>query len=242
MLCPRQFITHHVGTVKPRTGTPPLSGEVGGDTPSLSGEVGGVWGSVGGVGTRRTHEIISRTLQHPGAGFCIYCGARLDASHLYCWKCGAKRWLPEEKPQPDRPPPMAGTPAFQAPRIGPQPAPRALPWLTVFFAAGAVYFLVGLSQTAAFLFSGHGREQLLSSLAQEAVPQSLRIPVLAVQTALIVIAAVLHSAAFFGLRGRRRWGWVIATLVAGIWSLVLIGIPLLYLLLRPSTRRACGMA
>jgi hypothetical protein len=180
-------------------------------------------------------------LQLPGAGYCIYCGARLDASHLYCWKCGAKRWLPEDDVQGDRAPPVAGTPAFQAGAGIPAPAPRALPWLTVFFAAGAVYFLVGLSQMAAYLLSGHGREQLFNTLAEQSVPPSLRIPVLALQTLLMIAAAALHASAFFGLRARRPWGWVIATLVAGIWSLVLVGIPLLYLLLRPSTRRACGM-
>jgi biotin transporter BioY len=57
-----------------------------------------------------------------------------------------------------------------------------------------------------------------------------------------LVIAALHAIAFYGLRDRKRWGWVAAVLVAGAWSLVLVGIPVLAILLRPSTRRAYGVS
>jgi biotin transporter BioY len=58
---------------------------------------------------------------------------------------------------------------------------------------------------------------------------------------LAIVAAAIHGLAFYGLRGRKRWGWAAAVLVAGLWSLVLVGIPFLYVLLKRSTRRAYGL-
>ena len=39
----------------------------------------------------------------------------------------------------------------------------------------------------------------------------------------------------------RLRGWVVAVLLAALWSLLLVGIPTLYLLMRPATRRAFGV-
>jgi hypothetical protein len=48
----------------------------------------------------------------------------------------------------------------------------------------------------------------------------------------------LHATAYFGLRRRQPWGWIVAVIVAAAWSLVLVGIPVLLVLVRSSTRRA----
>ena len=57
----------------------------------------------------------------------------------------------------------------------------------------------------------------------------------------VVAAACLHATAYFGLRKHRPWGWIAAVIVAAAWSLILLGIPVLYVLVRTSTRRAYGI-
>ena len=57
----------------------------------------------------------------------------------------------------------------------------------------------------------------------------------------IVAAVALHAAAYYGLRRVRPWGWISAVIVAAGWSLVLVGIPVLILLLRRSTRQRFGI-
>lgn len=140
-------------------------------------------------------------------------------------------------------PPVPGTPAFQpAPRPDAAGVSRAIPWLIVLYAAGAIYFMVATVQMAAYLLAPTGRQLLFDMMAKQQVPRSLWPALLGVETFIFVLAAAMHALAFYGLRARRRWGWVAATLVAGAWSLLLVGIPALYLLLRRSTRRAFGLA
>jgi ABC-type multidrug transport system permease subunit len=64
---------------------------------------------------------------------------------------------------------------------------------------------------------------------------------IAVTALSVTTMAILYSASYLGLRRRRRWGWVSAVIAAGLSVFYLVGIPLLLLLLRRSTRRACGM-
>ena len=40
---------------------------------------------------------------------------------------------------------------------------------------------------------------------------------------------------------RKPWGWIAAVIVAAAWSLLLVGIPMLILLSRTSTRHAYGI-
>jgi hypothetical protein len=105
--------------------------------------------------------------------------------------------------------------------------------------------LISLAQLGGFLAAGKGRAQLLASLIKGGYSASDAASVLwiyaAVMVGLTLVAAGLHAAAFYGLRARRRWGWLAAVTVAGAWSLVLVGIPVLAVLLRPSTRRAYGV-
>ena len=118
---------------------------------------------------------------------------------------------------------------------------RWLPWL---FAAGAVFWLIELTQFAAVLSAPAGRGQLVQSLANSGLTRNAP-GMLVVESVVIVFfelcAIALHAAAYYGLRRFRAWGWAAATVVSAGWSLVVIGIPVLVLLLRRQTRAAYGV-
>jgi hypothetical protein len=169
--------------------------------------------------------------------FCIQCGERLEPAHSFCPSCGSPRWSPPPQPAPGQPPPPPSPP----PRAVPTQAPRALPWI---FAAGAILSLVSAAQAAAVLASGAGRAQLAQQLVaggMSPVSPSLVVAFATGQLVFYLLAAGLHALAYYGLRARTRWGWLAALLLAGLWSLVLVGIPMLFVLLRRSTRHAYGI-
>jgi hypothetical protein len=118
---------------------------------------------------------------------------------------------------------------------------RRLPYL---YAAGAVFWLIELTQLFAVLAAPAGRQQLEQALANAGFGANAG-TLLAVEAALIVFfelsAAALHAAAYYGLRRYRAWGWVSAVIAAGAWSLVLVGIPVFVFLLRRQTRAAYGV-
>ena len=118
---------------------------------------------------------------------------------------------------------------------------RWLPWL---FAAGAVFWLIELTQFAAVLSAPAGRAQLEQSLANSGLTHDAA-GMLVVESVVVVFfeacAIALHAAAYYGLRRFRAWGWAAATVVSAGWSLVVIGIPVLVLLLRRQTRAAYGV-
>jgi hypothetical protein len=116
-----------------------------------------------------------------------------------------------------------------------------LRWLPFIFAAGAVFWLVQLAQFAAIVAAPAGRDQLQQAVVQAGVKgdvSTLIVIEVAVVFFFVVAAACLHATAYFGLRAHRPWGWVAAVIVAAAWSVVLVGIPVLYVLLKSSTRRA----
>ena len=117
-------------------------------------------------------------------------------------------------------------------------------WLPYLFAAGAIFWLVQLTQTAALAAAPVGRAQLEQTLVSAGI-KSNTAALLALYFAIVVVfeatAAALHGAAYYGLRAMRWWGWVIAVIVAGGWSLVLVGIPVLAFLLQRQTRQAYGV-
>jgi len=182
--------------------------------------------------------------------YCINCGARLEPVHRFCWSCGAPRWSPEpESPPPaaeaERPPPVPGTQVFgaaAAPRVETRVSLGLLPWL---YAVGAIFFLVQATQGAAYLLSPGGRAQLAASFAHQGISGSVQQGFLAVYWVILVggslVAAVLHGAAFYGLRRYRRWGWLAAVAVAALWSLLIVGIPVLLRLVNRSVRQAFGV-
>lgn len=166
--------------------------------------------------------------------YCIVCGERLQPSDRFCRACGAERWSPM-LPGSSPPPPAV------RPEIGPTPIP-GLPWV---YAAGAVMWLLLLAVNAAEVMAGPSRAQMAVEVRQGGYTGDLFMPMLvayALLTVLIPLAvAAVHALAFYGLRAGRRWGWLAAVVVAGAWSLVLVGVPVLATLLRPSVRRAYGV-
>jgi hypothetical protein len=142
--------------------------------------------------------------------------------------------------RPTRPPPGAGSQPFEPSPPKPAPPPP-LRWLPFLFAAGAIFWLVQLAQFAAIVTAPAGRDQLQQALAQTGAKGDLS-TFLVLEAALVFFfvgaAACLHSIAYFGLRARKPWGWIVALIVAAAWSLVLVGIPVLYILAKASTRHA----
>ncbi|HEY1420329.1 MAG TPA: zinc ribbon domain-containing protein [Candidatus Dormibacteraeota bacterium] len=179
--------------------------------------------------------------------YCINCGETLADDHRYCPRCGAERWTPPPAPPPpsgQRPPPGAGSQSFQPAPVEAPASPR-LRWLPFVFAAGAVFWLVELTQFAAVLAAPAGRDQLQQALVAAGIKQDLS-TVLVVESILVFVfevsAAAVHAVAYFGLRKLRPWGWVAAVIVAAAWSLVLVGIPVLVVLLRRTTRQTYGVS
>jgi hypothetical protein len=169
---------------------------------------------------------------------CSRCGARLEPPHRFCWNCGAER---SPAPAPAPAPSPAPRPA--------DPARRLSPWisvLTFLCAAGGVFALVLLTQLAAYMLNPLGRVQLrqaaLDAGAFPARTDAGFAVYLTFATALLLLPGVLHSAAFLGLARRSRAGWVLGVLVSALWSLVLVGIPFLWILLRRDTRHAFGFS
>jgi len=117
-------------------------------------------------------------------------------------------------------------------------------WLPYLFAAGAVFWLIQLTQFAAYLINPLGRDQLVQTLAGAGFQRNAA-QLLMVEAVIIVFlevcAIALHAVAFYGLRRFAAWGWVAATLVSAAWSLILLGIPVLVFLLRRQTRSAYGI-
>ncbi|HKW58202.1 MAG TPA: hypothetical protein VJR46_00375 [Candidatus Dormibacteraeota bacterium] len=119
-----------------------------------------------------------------------------------------------------------------------------LRWLPYLYAAGAIFWLIELTQFAAVLAAPVGRQQLMQTLANAGFASNAG-SMLVVESVLIAFveltAGALHAAAYYGLRRFRPWGWVAAVIVAGAWSLLLVGIPIFVFLLRRQTRAAYGV-
>ncbi|MDQ6722343.1 MAG: hypothetical protein M3003_16335 [Candidatus Dormibacteraeota bacterium] len=142
-----------------------------------------------------------------------------------------------------RPPPGAGTQPFEppAPKVSP---PVGLRWLPFIFGAGAIFWLVQLVQFAAVVAAPAGRDQLHQAVVHAGLKGDVS-TLIVLEAALVFFfvgaAACLHATAYFGLKARKPWGWIAALIVAAAWSLILLGIPVLYLLVKSSTRRMYGI-
>jgi type IV secretory pathway VirB2 component (pilin) len=125
-----------------------------------------------------------------------------------------------------------------------QPSP-SLRWLPYLFAAGAIFWLVELTQAAAMVAAPVGRDQLYQALVKAGITGNTT-PVLVLYMTIVLgieaTAAALHATAYYGLKRRRAWGWIAAVIVAGAWSLVLMGIPVFVFLLQRRTRQAYGIS
>ena len=124
------------------------------------------------------------------------------------------------------------------------PSP-SLRWLPYLFAAGAIFWLVELTRFAAYLAAPAGREVLKQALVTGGVTGNLE-RILVAESVLIffigLCAIALHGAAYYGLKRVRIWGWITAVIVSVAWSIVLLGIPVLVILLRRSTREVYGIS
>ena len=125
-------------------------------------------------------------------------------------------------------------------------SPRpGLRWLPYLFAAGAVFWLVELTRFGAYVAAPAGRALLEDTLVKGGVTGNVG-AILAIESVIVFFfglsAAVLHGAAYYGLKRLRAWGWVTAVIASAGWSIVLLGIPVLVLLLRRSTREAYGIS
>lgn len=190
--------------------------------------------------------------------YCTQCGSRLEQAHRYCWNCGAARNIHPAGPPavPEKP---ASQPPPQAQPVGPPPVARQalaaagerpkppdhVTVIAVLSAAAAVMFLVLLVQFAALLINPHGRDSIAVVLVQAGVSAAELPGVFALDAVIWVLAllvpAILHGFAFYGLMGMRRGGWVVAFLLACGWSFLIIGIPFAILLWRRDTRTAFGL-
>jgi hypothetical protein len=172
--------------------------------------------------------------EDPSRPYCIICGERLQPGHQFCPACGAERWSPL---LPGSPPPP--------PAVGPDVEPAPVPGLAWVYAAGAVTWLLLVAVDAGQVAAAPTRAQMAADVLKGGYNGNLFLPMLVFYAALTVLVplviAVLHGVAFYGLRARSRWGWLAAVVVAGAWSLVLVGVPVLATLLRPSVRRAYGV-
>ncbi|MFI5282897.1 MAG: zinc ribbon domain-containing protein [Candidatus Dormibacterales bacterium] len=176
--------------------------------------------------------------------FCVNCGAELGEDHRHCPRCGTARWVPPQTTPELRPPPGPGTQSFHPVVARPVQSPR-LRLLPYIFAMGAVFWLIELAQFAAVVAAPAGRDQMQQALVNAGITQDVTTVVVfesVIGLALTAAAAALHSAAYFGLRRVRPWGWITAVIVATAWSLVLVGIPILVLLMRRDTRAAYGIS
>ena len=140
-----------------------------------------------------------------------------------------------------RPPPGAGSQSFDP--VPPKPVPPAgLRWLPYVFGAGAVFWLIQLARLAAVIAAPAGRDQMRQMLEQAGVTAGEVSTWVALEIGvglfIVIAAAALHATAYFGLRRLRPWGWVVAVIVAAAWSLLLVGIPVLMVLARSTTRHA----
>ena len=95
------------------------------------------------------------------------------------------------------------------------------------------------------LLAPAGRTQLVTEMARQGVPADAQAMALVVYGVFLIGAALaaagLHAAAFYGLRRRRWWGWLAAVIVAGFWSLLIVGLPVLLKLVSRNVRQAFGM-
>lgn len=156
------------------------------------------------------------------AWYCVDCGVRLRPEHEYCWNCGARRWQTE---------PAAAPAAPRAGRTDPQTRTGApgLGGLRFFFAFWGVLLMVWAAYRLAvvlYVVPGAATEEIVLNAG--------------LITAAVLLAG-LHALAFHGISSLRVGGWVVGVVVAGLWSLILVGLPALYILLLRSTRDAFGL-
>ncbi|MGH7910204.1 MAG: zinc ribbon domain-containing protein [Candidatus Dormibacteraceae bacterium] len=177
----------------------------------------------------------------PELPFCIECGARLAAGARLCPTCGTERWTPGA---PGRPAPDAEKPL--SPRADRQLAPAdieatvaSVPWI---YAFGAVLNVALLAWALAEGTTTGGQANWDSFLTQARVPISARTGLVVSLCIVFLLSAAGHAIAFHGLRAKKRWGWIVGIVLATLWSIVIMGIPVLVRLAQRQVRAAYGVS
>ena len=167
---------------------------------------------------------------------CRNCRALLEERHRFCWRCG----LPRVEPPPA--PTAPSQPELGSPSLA---TIATLRGVGLVYSAGAIFFLIMLAQTAAHVLAPNGRAQLIAIAEQAGVApdsQGLFVTIYGLGLVLAeVVGAVLHGVAYYTLRRRRLAGWAVAVVLAELWSVLLLGIPLLLILLRRDVRAEFGL-
>ena len=182
--------------------------------------------------------------------YCINCGASLEEQHRFCLKCGTHRFeadsaRPASPAGPISAPFSPASPILKARQTAlmEEVAPQ-LSLVSFLCAAGAVFWAILLTQTAAVIAAPNGRAGIVDLLARSGVAPSMRTVGLITYAALLILICMvpmaLHGIAYYALKARRRSAWVMGVLLAGAWSFVLVGIPFLYILLKRDVRTAFG--
>ncbi len=112
----------------------------------------------------------------------------------------------------------------------------------LFFGLGAFLNLMLLAMTLPYFITATGRGRLVDQFIAAGVDPSgaagLVVADGLILVTILLSGAMIHSVAYFGLRAHRRIGWLFAVIAASLWSLVLVGIPILATLLRREVRAA----
>lgn len=119
----------------------------------------------------------------------------------------------------------------------------SLPWI---YGVGAFLDAALLAWILAEGITSGGSANWNSALAQAGIPASQfatsRVELTAILGVFLLLLAAGHAAAYQGLRARKRWGWILGVALAALWSLVLMGIPVLVKLVQRQVREAYGVS
>ncbi len=119
----------------------------------------------------------------------------------------------------------------------------SIPWI---YAVGAFLNAGLLALVLAEGVTSGGSANWDQTLSQAGIPASQfafsRIELTVIFGTLLLLLTAGHAVAYQGLRARKRWGWILGVVMAALWSLVLIGIPVLTKLIQRDVRAAYGVS
>ena len=195
------------------------------------------WDRGQATGRRERKLLVGRGVRRGMGSACLPLGRGTQPAGLLATIC----CVPGEVITPN----VAAVKGFSIkPDVQPQ-VPQVLRWLPYLYAGGAFFWRIELAQLAGGLAASNGWDQLQQALVHAGITRDVSTWMI-VESAIVVLfevtAAALHAAAYFGMKKLRLWGWICAVIVAGAWSLIVIGIPVLVVLLQRPTRRAFGMS
>jgi ribosomal protein L40E len=190
-------------------------------------------------------EVMSQT--PPDLPYCIECGARLEPGARMCPLCGTERWVPgappRRQPGPNRQPVPNGAEPRALTSAEVQATVASIPWI---YAVGAFLNAGALAWVLAEGVTSGGRANWNSAMAQAGVPAAqfatTRVEGTVIFGVIFLLLAAGHAVAYQGLRAKKRWGWLVGVVLAALWSIILVGIPVLVKLVQRQVRAAYGVS